>query len=902
MLEEGSRRYLARKGGSRWRTLVPEGLQTLWQRVSSGPKQCKPRDKGRSKDKHSGVGKEIGLLYGGSLILNTIIGPGIFTSPKGVLAGAGSVGMSLVIWGVCGVFSTMAALCFAELRESVRKEGVEYAYITEAFGPLAGFVYCWMRIAAAEPVGTAVFAAALADYIADSIYDNCGSPELLRKSIAILAVVSLALLNVFSQKLADRMQVLAYVGKTSAIGVLIFFGLKRIVEGKTEQLQHPFANTVNNPTSLTFAFYNGLWAYGGWSNVNHVTSGLKKPPRNLPRLVKFVIPLVMLIYGLVVTSYFTVMSSEDMLASEAIGVTWAERVLQGEAMAIIPIGVGLTALGSLNATFLSAGRLSGVAVKDKQMPEVASWIHVRSKTPILTVYTRLVIATIMILVAEISELVRFFIFSVWLFHGMSVLALLVLRFKDKDKVRPYKVNLILPVIVVVVIAFLLIAPFLETPKPEFIISLVLIGLSLLSYLPSHWVQSRASLPDKFVVWLQLFFRIAPKRRIQRHRSLTEADLKRGRSGSRVAWLETGQAGSPAIVRRRNSRQAQSFGAGDRRRSRLMSVPNVKFFISSEAGNESSTDPIALTTASKAVYSNTNTLQVPNGSPTPATNNGYRMGVPYSVSRNKFNVPSNGSTNRLNLPSSASANKLNAPHNPSNNKLNAPHSASSNKVNAPHSSSSNKLNAASTSIFSRPAGPSILTTTAAVTPFHGSAFIATSSLPPGILSGSLTSLCSEDGGSGGPMGGYLNKAFNGSTQSLPVSMLPSVPSPILEESFQDSSPPDDLSQHGSEGNLTLVGEFESDDGGQYEILTLPQLPRNGFGGEGSDSDSTSSSSDDDTIRGLGSLFDSSTLSDSSDTDEEGTVSDRQGAYVSYDFDSDLDDIIFANLDDRTATFI
>ena len=33
-------------------------------------------------------------------------------------------------------------------------------------------------------------------------------------------------------------------------------------------------------------------------------------------------------------------------------------------------------------------RLSGVAVKDKQMPEVTSWVHVRSKTPILTVYTR----------------------------------------------------------------------------------------------------------------------------------------------------------------------------------------------------------------------------------------------------------------------------------------------------------------------------------------------------------------------------------------------------------------------------------------------------------------------------------------------------------------------------------
>ena len=43
--------------------------------------------------------------------------------------------------------------------------------------------------------------------------------------------VSLALLNVFSQKLADRMQVLATVGKTCAIAVIIFIGVRNVVEG-----------------------------------------------------------------------------------------------------------------------------------------------------------------------------------------------------------------------------------------------------------------------------------------------------------------------------------------------------------------------------------------------------------------------------------------------------------------------------------------------------------------------------------------------------------------------------------------------------------------------------------------------------------------------------------------------
>ncbi|XP_046559322.1 b(0,+)-type amino acid transporter 1-like [Haliotis rubra] len=505
-----------------WRE--PNRLTDVWVTPESGDKGCS----GGLGEKHvgftvkpnppaDGVGsdlKEIGLIYGGSLIAQTLIGPGIFTSPKGVVAGSGSIAMSLVIWAACGVFSTMAALCFTELRESVRKEGVEYAYISEAFGPVTAFVYCWMRIAAAEPVGTAVFCAAFADYTADAIYDGCGPPETIRKCLAILALVSLALLNGFSNKLASQVQVLATVGKVTALSVVIIYGIIRLFQGHYTILQEGFEGTTDNPTSITFAIFNGLWAYGGWSNVNHVTRGVKKPPRNLPRLVKCVIPLVMVIYMLVVTSYFTVMTKREMLASEAIGVTWGERML-GKASAVIPLGVGLTALGSANGTFLTAGRLSGVALKDGNMPEFSSWVHVRSKTNIITLISRALIAIVMLLFGSLDVLVRFFVFTVWLFHGLAILALLVLRVKNKEKARPYKVNIAIPIVVVAIIACFSIAPFLEAPKTEFILSLALVVFSLLLYIPKKFLKINGQFSDKFQIYLQLFLRIAPRRALKR---------------------------------------------------------------------------------------------------------------------------------------------------------------------------------------------------------------------------------------------------------------------------------------------------------------------------------------------------------------------------------------------------
>ncbi|GAA6080743.1 cystine/glutamate transporter, partial [Tachysurus ichikawai] len=77
----------------------------------------------KSKDQNEGkvqLKKKVTLLRGISIITGTIIGAGIFISPKGILQNSGSVGMSLVMWVACGFLSLLVRKNFPQLRSALR--------------------------------------------------------------------------------------------------------------------------------------------------------------------------------------------------------------------------------------------------------------------------------------------------------------------------------------------------------------------------------------------------------------------------------------------------------------------------------------------------------------------------------------------------------------------------------------------------------------------------------------------------------------------------------------------------------------------------------------------------------------------------------------------------------------
>ncbi|XP_008698610.1 b(0,+)-type amino acid transporter 1 isoform X4 [Ursus maritimus] len=269
--------------------------------------------------------REIGLWSAVSLIAGCMIGSGIFMSPQGVLVYTGSPGASLVVWAVCGLLATMGALCYAELGALVPKSGGEYAYILQIFGSLPAFLVIYTFVLLFRPAAIAAVSLSFAEYAVAPFYPGCSSmPQAVLKGVAATCILLLMLVNCWSSRLATMLTNVCTVAKVFSLLVIVGGGAVVLGQGRgyTEAFLFAFHNTTQQAGRIGMAFYQGLWSFDGWNNVNYVVEELKNPKQNLVWALMIAIPLVTSLYLLVNISYLLVLSPNEILSSNAMAVSW----------------------------------------------------------------------------------------------------------------------------------------------------------------------------------------------------------------------------------------------------------------------------------------------------------------------------------------------------------------------------------------------------------------------------------------------------------------------------------------------------------------------------------------------------------------------------------------------------
>ncbi|KAJ9601434.1 hypothetical protein L9F63_000401, partial [Diploptera punctata] len=196
--------------------------------------------------------------------------------------------------------------------------------------------------------------------------------------------------------------------------------------------------------------------------LNFIIEELKDPMRNLPRAIAISCTLVTVVYVLTNVAFYTTLSTEEVLGSEAVAVTFANR-LYGFMAWTIPVFVALSTFGAVNGILLTSSRLFYAGACEGQMPEILTMIQIQKLTPTPAVLCMALLSLLYLTVSDIFALINYVGFATWLSIGVAVLCLPWLRWKQPDLTRPIRVNLVFPIIYIIASLFVTIVPMIASP-------------------------------------------------------------------------------------------------------------------------------------------------------------------------------------------------------------------------------------------------------------------------------------------------------------------------------------------------------------------------------------------------------------------------------------------------------
>jgi APA family basic amino acid/polyamine antiporter len=403
----------------------------------------------------------LGLFSAVMLVAGGVIGSGIFRKAGVMASQVGSPEVLLGVWLLAGVISLLGTLSNAELAAMMPQTGGQYVYLERAYGPFIAFLYGWALFAVIQSGSIAALAYVFAEYTTQLLPlpngpasleawrwhvpllgDIAPFRELGVKGLAAGIIVLLTIINYLGVRFGGLVQNIFSIAKMVAMLSLVALVLLRPEVGDIKNLSQD--SLVIQPVGLAFwaavaaALQGAFWAYDGWHKITYIGDELKSPQRDLPRSLIMGILLVTALYLLLSAVYSYVMPIDEMAQSRLVAADVAERCFAGGGR-WIALAVMLSTFGAANAVILTSARVYYSMAGRGWFPASLGRAHTRYHTPAASLVGQAVWSVLLLMSGTFDTLTDTLIFVSWFFYAANAWAVVVLRRREPDAPRPFKV-------------------------------------------------------------------------------------------------------------------------------------------------------------------------------------------------------------------------------------------------------------------------------------------------------------------------------------------------------------------------------------------------------------------------------------------------------------------------------
>lgn len=424
------------------------------------------------------IQKNIGFFPALALVMGTVIGSGVFFKVSNITEVTGTPGMTLLVWLLGGVITICAGLTVAELAAAIPKNGGLTTYIEYTYGRFSGFLAGWAQSFIYFPAMIAAQAIVFSEQVLNLLHLKDGWIV----PVAFIAVASIYLINIIGSKAGGILQSVTLVVKLIPLIVIIIFGLMNTGDVEVSLAPNTGDTGINFFTAIGAGLLATMFAYDGWIHVGNIAGEMKNPKRDLPLAIVLGLGLVTVIYLLINATFLYTLPIDELKGNLSAATDASEILLGDMGGKLVTIGILISVYGALNGYTMTGMRLPYAMAEKNILPFKESFMKVTNAgIPWFSGLVQVIIGAIMITSRSFDAITNMLVFVIWAFYVMAFYAVFVLRKRESELERPYKVPLypVIPAIAIIAGVFVMVNTLFTQPVLAIVgIIITLLGIPI----------------------------------------------------------------------------------------------------------------------------------------------------------------------------------------------------------------------------------------------------------------------------------------------------------------------------------------------------------------------------------------------------------------------------------------
>ena len=402
------------------------------------------------------LARRLGVFDATMIVMGGIIGAGIFRNPSEVARHASTPSVMLAAWAFGGLIALAGAFVYAELAQRRPEVGGQYAYIRDAFHPMAAFLYGWVLLLVIQTGGMAAVSMTFADYVR-----TVAGVDVDRRVLAIGVLLVLTAVNCLGVRSGSNVQNTLMVMKIAAILMLLLLGLRAATGANFAPA------STGGGNNFMGAMVPVLFAYGGWQTASFVSGEMKNPERDLPRGLLIGVLGVVALYVSVSLLCVLVLGATR-LAATATPASDVMQIAIGDVGAqLMAAGIAISTAGFLSQSMLTAPRVYYAMARDGVFFERIGTVSERTQAPIAAIALQGVWASVIVLFfGRYGPVLDYVVSLDAAFFGLTGAALLVFRRRDPAPVAGLRMPGHPTTTIIFVVAFWILAASTVIQSPR----------------------------------------------------------------------------------------------------------------------------------------------------------------------------------------------------------------------------------------------------------------------------------------------------------------------------------------------------------------------------------------------------------------------------------------------------